>query len=62
MITIDGKEHDETKLSDKGKVAFSQLQQIARKQASLNLELQNMIILKNHHEAILKKELPKEKK
>ena len=62
MITIDGKEDDETKLSDKGKVAFSQLQQIARKQASLNLELQNMIILKNHHEAILKKELPKEKK
>ena len=26
MITIDNKEYDETKLSDKGKVAFSQLQ------------------------------------
>ena len=62
MFTIDGKEHDEKKISDKGRIAFGQLQQIARKQASLNLELQNMMILQNHHEAILKKELPKEKK
>ena len=62
MFTIDGKEHDEKKMGDKGRIAFAQLQHIARKQSSLNLELQNMMILKNHHEAILNKELPKEKK
>jgi hypothetical protein len=62
MLTIDGKEYDEKKMSDKGRIAFAQLQHIARKQSSLNLELQNMIILQNHHEAILKKELPKEEK
>jgi len=62
MLTIDGKEYDEKKMSDKGRIAFAQLQQIARRQVSLNLELQNMIILKNHHEAILKKEMPKKEK
>ena len=45
MITIDNKEYDETKLSDKGKIAFSQLQQIAQKQTSLTLDFQNTQIL-----------------
>ena len=62
MFKIDEKEYDETKLSDKGKIAFSQLQKIAQKQTSLSLELQNMRILQNHHEVILKEELPKEEK
>ena len=62
MFKIDEKEYDETKLSDKGKIAFSQLHQIAQKQTSLSLELQNMKILQDHHGAILKEELPKEEK
>ena len=62
MFKIDEKEYDETKLSDKGKIAFGQLHQIAKKQTSLSLELQNMRILQNHHEVILKEELPKEEK
>jgi hypothetical protein len=62
MITIDNKEYDETKLSDKGKIAFSQLQQIAQKQTSLTLDFQNTQILQNHYGAILKEELPKDLK
>ena len=61
MITIDNKEYDETKLSDKGKIAFSQLQQIAQKQTSLTLDFQNTQILQNHYGKILNEELPKEK-
>ena len=62
MITIDNKEYDETKLSDKGKVALSQLQQINQRQISLNMEFQNTQILQNHYGAILKEELPKDEK
>ena len=62
MITIDNKQYDETKLSDKGKIAFSQLQQIAQKQTSLTMEFQNTQILQNHYGAILKEELPKDEK
>ncbi len=29
MFTLDNKEYDETKLSDKGKLAFAQLQYVA---------------------------------
>ena len=61
MITIDNKEYDETKLSDKGKIALGQLQQISQKQTSLTLEFQNTQILQNHYGEILKEELPKEK-
>ena len=60
MITIDNKEYDETKLSDKGKIAFGQLQQIAQKKTSLTLDFQNTQILQNHYGAILKEELPKD--
>ena len=62
MITIGNKQYDETKLSDKGKVAFSQLQQITQKQTSLTLEFQNTQILQNHYGEILKEELPKDEK
>ena len=62
MITIDNKEYDETKLSDKGKIALGQLQQIAQKQTSLTLDFQNTQILQNHYGAILKEELPKDEK
>ena len=61
MITIDNKEYDETKLSDKGKIALGQLQQISQKQTSLTLEFQNTQILQNHYGEILKEELPNDK-
>ena len=62
MIIIDNKEYDENKLSDKGKVAFSQLQQIKQKQISLTMDYQNTQILQNHYGEILKEELPKAEK
>ena len=62
MIIIDNKEYDENKLSDKGKVAFSQLQQIKQKQISLTMDYQNTQILQNHYGEILKEELPKDEK
>ena len=61
MITIDNKQYDETKLSEAGKIAFSQLQQINQKKLQLTLEFQNQDILQNHYSKILKDELPKEK-
>ena len=62
MFKIDEKEYDETKLSDKGKIAFGQLQQIKQKQISLTMEFQNIQILQKHYGNILKEELPKEEK
>ena len=62
MITIDNKEYDETKLSDKGKIAYSQLQQIGQRQTALSLDFQNTQILQNHYGKILKEELPKDEK
>jgi len=60
MFTFDSKEYDETKLSDKGKVAFVQLQNLAQRKNQLSLEYDNMQILSNHYTSILKEELPKE--
>ena len=62
MFTIDKKEYDETKLSDKGKVAFSQLQQIAQRKMQLTIEFQNQEVLQKHYGAILKEELPEDEK
>jgi len=60
MFTFDEKKYDETKLSDKGKVAFVQLQNLAQRKNQLSLEYDNMQILSNHYTSILKEELPKE--
>ena len=60
MFTFDEKEYDETKLSDKGKVAFVQLQNLAQRKNQLSLEYDNMQILSKHYTSILKEELPKE--
>jgi len=60
MFHFDDKEYDETKLSDKGKVAFVQLQNLAQRKNQLSLEYDNMQILSNHYTSILKEELPKE--
>lgn len=62
MFTLDNKEYDETKLNDKGKFSFAQLQNLGQKKNSLLADLQNADILVNHYKNILKEELPKEEK
>jgi hypothetical protein len=49
MFTFDDKEYDETKLSDEGKVAFVQLQNLAQRRNQLSMEYDNLQILSNHY-------------
>jgi len=60
MFTFDDKEYDETKLSEEGKVAFVQLQNLAQRRNQLSMEYDNLQILSNHYTDILKKNLPEE--
>ena len=62
MFTFDEKEYDETKLSDEGKVAFVQLQNLAQRRNQLSMEYDNLQILSNHYTDILKTNLPEEVK
>jgi hypothetical protein len=60
MFTFDDKEYDETKLSEEGKIAFVQLQNLAQRRNQLSMEYDNLQILSNHYTDILKKNLPEE--
>ena len=60
MFTFDEKEYDETKLSEEGKVAFVQLQNLAQRRNQLSMEYDNLQILSNHYTDILKSNLPEE--
>jgi len=60
MFTFDDKEYDENQLSDKGKIAFVQLQNLAQRRNQLSLEYDNLQILSKHYTDLLKEELPKE--
>jgi len=60
MFTFEGKEYDENKLSDKGKVAFIQLQNIMNKNNQIAMEQDQINVLAQHYNAILKEELSKE--
>ena len=60
MFTFDSKEYDETKLSEEGKIAFVQLQNLAQRRNQLSMEYDNLQILSNHYTDILKKNLPEE--
>ena len=60
MFHFDSKEYDETKLSEEGKVAFVQLQNLAQRRNQLSMEYDNLQILSNHYTDILKKNLPEE--
>jgi|TARA_E500000178_G_C16523395_1_gene531108 hypothetical protein len=60
MFTFDEKEYDESKLSDKGKVALAQLQHLNNRRNQLSLEYDNMTVLVQHYTGILKEELPQE--
>jgi len=62
MITIDDKQYDETKLSDEGKAALSNIQGISQKQNNLRVEFSNNEILLKHYMDILKSNLPEEVK
>jgi hypothetical protein len=60
MFTLDKKEYDENKLSDKGKMAFSQLQYVVEQRRKLLLETDRLDTIEGANTAILKSELPKE--
>jgi len=62
MFTLDEKQYDETKMNDKGKVAFVQIQNISNKKNQIALELENLNVLENHYLGIIKQELPSEEK
>jgi len=62
MFTLDEKQYDETKMNDKGKVAFVQIQNISNKKSQIALELENLNVLENHYLKIIKQELPSEEK
>jgi len=62
MFTLDEKQYDETKMNDKGKVAFVQIQNISNKKSQITLELENLNVLENHYLEIIKQELPSEEK
>lgn len=62
MFHFDEKQYDETKLSDEGKVAFVQLQNLAQRRNQLSMEYDNLQILSNHYTDILKTNLPEEVK
>jgi len=61
MFTLDEKEYDQTKLSDKGKIAFAQLQYVANERSKLFLETDRLNTIEETNLAILKAELTKEK-
>ena len=60
MFHFDNVEYDETKLSEEGKIAFIQLQNLAQRRNQLSMEYDNLQILSNHYTDILKKNLPEE--
>ena len=62
MFTFDNVEYDENKLSEEGKVAFVQLQNLAQRRNQLSMEYDNLQILSNHYTDILKSNLPEEEK
>ena len=55
MFTLNEKEYDETKLSDKGKALYQKLIKIGADKFDLG-------ILANHYTTLLQAELPKEEK
>jgi hypothetical protein len=60
MFTLDNKEYDETKLSDKGKIAFAQLQYVSQERSKLLLQTDRLNTIEGANTAILKTELKEE--
>ena len=61
-ITIDGKQYDETKLDDKGKIAFNNVKVLASERDNLLHQLEKNKILSEHYSKVLQDNLPKEDK
>ena len=62
MFTIDKKEYDETKLDNKGKIAFNNVQILAKERENLLQSLEKNKILSEHYSKVLQDNLPKEDK
>ena len=62
MFTLDKKEYDETKLDDKGKVAFNNVKVLTSERDNLLHQLEKNKILSEHYSKILQDNLPKESK
>ena len=62
MFKLDDKEYDETKLSNKGKFSFAQLQMLGQKKNDILAALNNLDVLVNHYSSILKEEVKEEVK
>ena len=59
MFTLDKKEYDETKLDEKGKVAFNNVKVLAKEKNDLLHKIEQNQILSNHYSEVLKNNLPK---
>ena len=62
MFTLDKKEYDETKLDDKGKIAFNNVKVLAKEKNDLLHSLEKNKILCEYYSKILQDNLPKEDK
>ena len=62
MFTLDKKEYDETKLDDKGKIAFNNVKVLAKEKNDLLHKLEQNKILSEHYSKVLQDNLPKEDK
>ena len=62
MFTLDKKEYDETKLNDKGKIAFNIIKVLTKEKNELLHSLEKNKILSEHYSKVLQDNLPKEDK
>ena len=62
MFTLDKKEYDETKLDDKGKIAFNNVKVLAKEKNDLLHSLEKNKILSEHYSKVLNDNLTKEDK
>ena len=62
MFTLDKKEYDETKLDNKGKVAFNNVKILSSERDNLLHQLEKNKILSEHYSKVLQENLPKEGK
>ena len=62
MFTLDKKEYDETKLDDKGKIAFNNVKVLTKEKNELLHSLEKNKILSEHYSKVLHDNLPKEDK
>ena len=62
MFTLDKKEYDETKLDDKGKIAFNNVKVLSKEKNDLLHSLEKNKILSEYYSKILQVNLPKEDK